>query len=391
MNKIKLKKYKLICTSLNIISIILLFNLINSENNLRLISLKEEKISKEYINLVNFVRNNKGYINPKLIPNETSNINRYIITKEKIKKDEILLIIPDEILISKLHKSINYKCIEAYGLIEEYEYECVVYFMTIDKYNPSSIFKPYYDYLPKINISDFVFSFNEEEKNLFKDTGITEGIRTYEFFLDKALRPVEQRLKEFAKKYKIKYEEILEEFKYNFIMVGTRNFGRRDSIFDVNTMVPYLDLINHSDKNDADWNYDENEGVYILTAIRDIDKNEEITDSYGKFMNSRLYETYGFVIPGNTVNDNVYVRINGESITLNISFMKSKIESMFEKLVQMKGLEFNEAKKIIIKELKDKKRYYLNLKTNRFSLNVIIKEHLDIINTFIKEVQIFSI
>jgi len=299
MNKIKLKKYKLRCTSLNIISIILLFNLINSENNLRLISLKEGKISKEYTNLVNFVRNNKGYINPKLIPNETSNINRYIITKEKIKKDEILLIIPDEILISKLHKSINYKCIEAYGLIEEYEYECVVYFMTIDKYNPSSIFKPYYDYLPKINISDFVFSFNEEEKKLFKDTGITEGIRTYEFFLDKALRPVEQRLKEFAKKNKIKYEEILEEFKYNFIMVGTRNFGRRDSIFDVNTMVPYLDLINHSDKNNTDWNYDENEGAYILTAIKDIEKNEEITDSYGKFMNSRLYETYGFVIPGN--------------------------------------------------------------------------------------------
>ena len=64
---------------------------------------------------------------------------------------------------------------------------------------------------------------------------------------------------------------------------------------------------------------------------------------------------------------------------------------MFEKLVQMKGLDFNEARNIIIKELNDKKNYYLNLKTNRFSLNVIIKEHLDIIDTFIKEVQIFSI
>ena len=174
-------------------------------------------------------------------------------------------------------------------------------------------------------------------------------------------------------------------------MVGTRNFGRRESIFDVNTMVPYLDLINHSDKNNTDWNYDENEGAYILTAIKDIEEYKEITDSYGHFMNSRLYQTYGFVIPGNTINDNVYVRINGESITLNISFLKSKIESMFEKLVQMKGLEFNEAKKIIIKELNDKKKYYLNLKTNRFSLNVIIKEHLDIIDTFIKEVQIFLI
>ena len=132
-----------------------------------------------------------------------------------------------------MHKSINFKCKEAYGLIEEYEYECIVYFMNIDKYNSSSIFKPYYNYLPKINISDFVFSFNEEEQNLFKDTGITEGIRRYKFFLDKALRPFEQRLKNFAKKNNIKYEKILEEFKNNFIMVGTRNFGRKDSFFDV--------------------------------------------------------------------------------------------------------------------------------------------------------------
>ena len=104
-----------------------------------------------------------------------------------------------------------------------------------------------------------------------------------------------------------------------------------------------------------------------------------------------LYKTYGFVIPGNTVNDNVYVRINGESYTLNLRFLKDSIDSMFEKLMQIKGYELNEAKKIIIKDLNDKKNYYLNLKTNRFSLNVIIKEHLDIIDKFIKGVQFFSI
>ena len=156
-------------------------------------------------------------------------------------------------------------------------------------------------------------------------------------------------------------------------------------------MVPYLDLINHSDKNNTDWNYDEIKGAYILTAIRDIKKNEEITDSYGQSANSRLYKTYGFVIPGNTVNDNVYVRINGESYTLNLKFLKDSIDSMFEKLMQIKGYELDEAKKIIIKDLNDKKNYYLNLKTNRFSLNVIIKEHLDIIDKFIKGVQFFSI
>ena len=64
------------------------------------------------------------------------------------------------------------------------------------------------------------------------------------------------------------------------------------------------------------WKY----RAYILAAIRDIKENEEITDSYGQCTNSRLYKNYGFVIPGNTVNDNVYVRINGESYTLNLVF-----------------------------------------------------------------------
>ena len=209
--------------------------------------------------------------------------------------------------------------------------------------------------------------------------------------MNKALKPVEEKLKKFSIKNNIKYENLLEEFKYNFIIVGTRNFGRPESIFDVNTMVPFLDLINHSDKNNTYWYYEEKKKGYVLIAMRDIEKNEEITDSYGKYSNSRLYEIYGFVIPGNIINDNVYIRINGEGITLNINFLNSKIESMFEKLVRMKNYEFNNAKNYILKELNNKKDYYLKLKTNRFSMNVIIKEHIEIINIFINEVQKYKI
>ena len=143
MKNICLNVFNLFYFLLNIVAISLLFEKIKS---------KQIKFSQEYLNLINFVNSNNGYINPKLIPNEISNANRYIIAKEKIKKDEILLFIHDEILISKLHKLIFSKCQEAYGLEEEYEFECIVYFMTIDKYNSSSIFKPYYDYLPEINI-----------------------------------------------------------------------------------------------------------------------------------------------------------------------------------------------------------------------------------------------
>jgi hypothetical protein len=350
---------------------------------LKLLSLKEEKFSKEYSNLVNFIKNNGGYVNPKLIPNEKSNINRYIIVKEKINKNEILLYIPQNITISKLNLLVNNKCIQAYGFEEDFDYACLIYFMTIDKYNSTSKFKPYYEYLPVMDKSEFVFSFSEEEIAMFKDTGITDGIGMYHRFLDKALQPVEEKLKKFAKKQNIQYEKILEEFKNNFILVGTRNFGRPNCFYDISTMVPFLDLLNHSDKNNTHWYYDEKKGGYILIAIRDIEKNEEITDSYGVMYNSYLYKTYGFVIPGNINHDNLYVKINGESINLNVDNLDTTVSRLFQKLIKQKNLEFDDAKNLILHDLNDKKNYYLQLKTNRFALNVIFKEHLDIINEFI--------
>jgi len=380
---------KIIIYYILLISILILslFNIIQSKHIPKLLSLKEEIFSKEYTNLINYIKSNGGYVNPKLIPNEISNSNRYIITKEKIKKNEILLFSPDPILISKLHKSVFKKCHEAYGFEEEYDYDCIVYFMTIDKYNSSSIFKPYYDYLPSLDKSEFVFSFNEKEIEMFKETGVTDGISTYHYFLKKALNPVEEKLKIFSEKNKIKYEKILEEFENNFILVGTRNFGRPDCTFDLSTMVPFLDLLNHSDKNNTHWYYDEKKGGYILIAIRDIEKNEEITDSYGKYYNSLLYKTYGFVIPGNSYHDIIYVKIDGNKFNLDVDSLESNIDLMFEKLVKIKGFGFSDAKKCILKSLNDKKNYYLNLKTNRFSMNIIIKEHLDILNKYIDYIQ----
>ena len=372
--------------------VFVLFSNIKSKKLTQKLAFKEEIYSKEYTNLINYIKSNGGYVNPKLYPNEISNLNRYIITKEKIKKDEILLFSPDSILISKYHKLINKICIEAYGLSEEeYDYDCIVYFMTIDKYNSSSFFKPYYDYLPKLNKTDFVFSFNEKEIEMFKDTGITEGIHTYQYFLKKSLEPVEEKLKKFSKKNKIKYETIIEEFKDNFILVGTRNFGRPDSIYDISTMVPFLDLLNHSDKNNTHWFYDEIKGGYYLIAIRDIDKNEEITDSYGKYYNSLLYRTYGFVIPGNSYPDNVYVKVDGDGYNLSINLLTDKINYMFEKLVNIKNYDSEKAKKCILESLNDKKDYYLSLKTDRYSMNVIIKEHLNILNEYINYMKNYNI
>ena len=349
------------------------------------ISFEYQKYSTEYYNLYNFIISNGGYINQKLIPNEKSKTNRYIITSQKIFQNEKIIYIPDKVLISQIHKLVYKKCLEAYGPEEGNDFDCIVYFMTIDKYNSSSFFKPYYDYLPKMNKEDFITDLTQEEIDIYKDIGITKALEFYNKFYKKALEPVEQRLKNFCEKKGIKYKNILNEFKYNFDMVATRNFGRPDSYYDHSTMVPFLDLINHSDKNNTFWFYDDLKMGYTLIAGKDINPNEEITDLYGQYHNSHLYTNYGFVIPGNIYHEYIYIEINKEKYTFHEDNFNSTINNILSTLIKKENYDKIKAKKYVIKCLNEKLEYYLNIKKkcNRFNLKVIIDEHISIINKVI--------
>ena len=259
--------------------------------------------------------------------------------------------------------------------------------MTIDKYNSFSIFKPYYDYFPKFDKSNFITDFSEKEINNFNEIGITEGIKYYYYFYNKALEPVKEKLKTFCQQKNIKFENIIEEFKYNYDLALTRNYGRPSSFYDINTMVPYLDLINHSDKNNTYWFYDDNNEAYSLVAMKDIDKNKEITLSYGKYYNSYLYKNYGFVIPGNIYHEHIEIILCNENFDLSVDSLKDTVKNIFNTIIKRNKKNIDETKQCILKDLNNKKNYYSQINTNRFSMNVIINEHLDIINKYIYEVM----
>ena len=372
-----------------LISLIFLSQTIICLQNNKFLSFSEESFSKEYLNLVNYIKSYGGYINPKLSINEISSTNRYVLAKENINKNEILLFIPEKVLISKLHVNVNRKCNEAYGFQEDHDYDCLVYFLTIDKYNSSSMFKPYYDYLPKIDKNDFIISLTKEEIKKYDKTGIIDGLHQFYHFFNLSLEPVEEKLKIFAKKQKIKYEQILEEFLINFILVGTRNFGRPDYFADFSTLVPYLDLLNHSDKNNTHWYYDEIKSGYFLIAVKDIKKNEEVTDSYGKYFNSYLFQTYGFVIPGNSVHDRLYTRINKNLVRLDLDFINDTIYHIFDKY-NYDIINFDVAKKEVISALFERKKYFENMKTEKFALKVIFKEYIKILDVYINKIQLIN-
>ena len=58
------------------------------------------------------------------------------------------------------------------------------------------------------------------------------------------------------------------------VLVLTRNFGRKNSEFfeDINTMVPYLDLLNHNNNYNTDFNYDDKKHGFFLNAIKNIER-----------------------------------------------------------------------------------------------------------------------
>lgn len=83
------------------------------------------KNSNAYDNLIQWMQSNGGYINDKLVPIEKIPTNRYIITKEKIKQNEEILFIPNEISISIVNKKISQICRKIFGYAEGNDFNCV--------------------------------------------------------------------------------------------------------------------------------------------------------------------------------------------------------------------------------------------------------------------------
>ena len=104
------------------------------------------------------------------------------------------------------------------------------------------------------------------------------------------INQIKKAYKRLLEHYEIDYSNFLE----TFILVISRNFGRKKSEYfeDINTMVPFLDLLNHDNNYNTDFKYDDKKFRFILYAIKDIEIGEELTDFYGEVNNLDLFINY---------------------------------------------------------------------------------------------------
>ena len=86
-------------------------------------------------------------------------------------------------------------------------------------------------------------------------------------------------------------------------MVASRIFGIQVEGVKTDGFVPYADMLNHKRPRQTSWTYTDDREGFIIEALEDIKRGEQVYDSYGKKCNTRFLLNYGFINLDNDANE----------------------------------------------------------------------------------------
>ena len=95
----------------------------------------------------------------------------------------------------------------------------------------------------------------------------------------------------------------LKEYSEIRMMVASRIFGINVEGVKTDGFVPYADMLNHKRPRQTSWTYTDDRRGFIIEALEDIKRGEQIYDSYGKKCNTRFLLNYGFINLNNDANE----------------------------------------------------------------------------------------
>ena len=335
--------------------------------------------SKEYLNLINWIEENNGYISKKVKPIEISKSNRMMKSSEKIEKNELIAFIPEKVVISSINKRVNPYCRKAYGLDHEQYLDCIALYLTFDINDPNSFFRPYYDYLPDFDIKIFPSEFSKEEQKLYESLDLHYHIGIHDYKLKNAYNEFVEKIL-LDKKVKNSYEE----FKYYFYLAHTRDFSCPNSQYysGINSIVPFMDLFNHDNNYNLDWDYSDKKRGFIMKSIKNIEKDEYLSTTYGDLDNIELFTVYGFTLENNRFKTLIRITIDKYNYSLYPSEdeneMKKNINNIINNLKVRYGSDKN--KEMFIYSL------FLNGLNEKYKIiNLIKKDNVNIRNIIEEE------
>ena len=245
-----------------------------------------------YINFLKELYKNNAFF-PKLEIQFFSDNYRGVIAKSPIKKDEIILSIPKECLISLelvLETEYGKKIGEImFNELTSPKHCLLSSFILFEKNNPK--WKFYFDLLPK-DFSNFPIFYTDDELKYLKGSP----------FLNQILDKKSDMKKDYLKL--CEYIPLFNQFTFEQFMearmiISSRIFGISINNNKTDVLVPYADLLNHKRPRQTQWYYDDKINSFVIQATEDILLGKEIFDSYGKKTNGRFLLNYGFAVENN--------------------------------------------------------------------------------------------
>ena len=228
-----------------------------------------QKYKSKYLKIVflSWFKKNNGFNNLQLINDPYSG--KEALAKHNIKSNELLVKVPFDLMIS-VNNGIGD------GFINDLIFKLL-------EHKKNKTFLEYINFLPA-NYDFLVHNWNEDKINIIKNTSVYPSII-------KSKNEKERRYNE----YITKYNNInLNDYNWAYGCVVTRNFSVYKKGIKYNCLVPYADLINHSNTNNATWSFLEKEDSFVIHSNKDISDGSNVYVSYGYLDGLKSLTWYGF-------------------------------------------------------------------------------------------------
>ena len=254
--------------------------------------------------------------------------NRSVYSSKKINKNSKVISIPLKCLI---HEGLAQNTKIGMDFLRANHSDCtnikltliVIYMLVTMK--EKGFYKPYYNILPN-KLDNFPIFWPTTTLKILKGSHI--------------LNDIIDRKKNYINDYNIvcRTSELFKKsFTFNdFVtirtLVGSRNFGINVNSIDRSAMVPLADMLNHDVPPNVTWNFNNITNCFEMISNKTINKDEEITDSYGNKCNSKLLLFYGFILDNNKDN-NIKIEIKNNSLSYSGLLKKNISDFNFKTLI----------------------------------------------------------
>ena len=213
-----------------------------------------------------------------------------------IKKGETMLFVPDHLVLSlekgkesELGKLMTEKRLVPGGYRLNAPTMAVLAINNLQENDKGKDSLFYHHLQVQPGVEDFPVYFTEEERSYLKGSPFLE-------YLDQEIEDIRydyslitRDIPEIGQRYS------KEDFTKAKMLVISRNFGVTRQGVETNIQVPIADMFNTKHPKNALWYYEDSRNGFVVEAVNDIKKGEQLFDSYGKKCNYRFFLNYAFI------------------------------------------------------------------------------------------------